>query len=268
MKSSLSCRICLSHNLTPLYEKNGFTLDKCLHCGLVQVRNTPSKSELSACYDQNFFDEAYGTLMQDPGRQRTEYKKFNYRWDEIEKKTKGAGKVLDIGCSFGFFLDAARRRGWECHGLEIAECAASYARSRFGLPVVNVPLEEADFAPESFDVVTLWNVIEHLPDPAAVVRDIYKILKPGGVVVLTTGDVESPLARLQGAKWRMLMPPIHLSHFSPSTIKYLMESCKLTVIEQTWALPFESLLSKLKLINLCKTLHLSDKMLTYAQKVA
>jgi 2-polyprenyl-3-methyl-5-hydroxy-6-metoxy-1,4-benzoquinol methylase len=113
----------------------------------------------------------------------------------------------------------------------------------------------------------LWNVIEHLEDPMGAVRHVYRILKPGGIIVLTTGNVESPLARLQGKKWRMLIPPIHLSHFSPSTIKYLLESAKLRMIEQTNALPYESLLTKLKLINVCKSLGMSDKMLVYARKI-
>jgi 2-polyprenyl-3-methyl-5-hydroxy-6-metoxy-1,4-benzoquinol methylase len=268
MEPLAACRICSFQQFQSRYEKNGFKLVNCLNCGLLQVRNSPSKSELEACYDQNFFDEAYGTLLKNSRRQNSEYKKFIYRWDEIEKKSKNGGKVLDVGCSFGFFLDAGRRRGWDCYGIEISEFAADYAKSRFGLRVQSVPLEDADFEPESFDVVTLWNVIEHLDDPAAAVRQIYRILKPGGLIVLTTGDAESPLARLQGGKWRMLMPPIHLSHFSPATIKYLMESSKLTVVEQTWALPFESLLNKVRLIDVCKHLYLSDKMLVYAKKVA
>ncbi len=130
--------------------------------------------------------------------------------------------------------------------------------------MLNKRLEDADFEPESFDLVTLWNVIEHLDDPQGAIRHIHRILKPRGMVVLTTGDIESPLAKLQGRHWRMFMPPIHLSHFSPLTIRYLLESAKLTPIEQTHALPFESLLTTFKLINVCKML--SDKMLVYAMK--
>jgi 2-polyprenyl-3-methyl-5-hydroxy-6-metoxy-1,4-benzoquinol methylase len=260
------CRICGFEQFKARYEKNGFKLENCLHCGLLQVRNLPNGVQLESYYEQEFFDEAYGRLQHNPSRQLYEYKKFNYRWDEIQKRTEGNGRILDIGCSFGFFLDAARRRGWDACGLEISNFAAHYARTHFGLTVVNKPLEDAEFESESFDVVTLWNVIEHLDDPAGAVRHIYRILKPGGLVVLTTGDIESPLAKLQGRHWRMFMPPIHLSHFSSSTIRYLLESAGLTLLEKTQALPYESLLTKLKLIALFKVLHISDKMLVYARK--
>jgi len=267
MECSTVCRICNSEQFEPRFGKKGFRIERCLHCDLTQVTNPTNSTEITADYEKDFFDNFYQKLQSDPKRQHYEYRKFNHRLEEIEKKLGRKGTILDVGCSFGFFLHAALKRGWEAYGLEISEFAANYARVNFGLDVVNKPLNEANFDPGFFDAVTLWNVIEHLEEPIEVVREIYRILKRGGVLVLTTGNVESPLARLQRGNWRMLIPPIHLSHFSPSTIKYLLQSCRLELVEQASALPYEFLLKKFGLLDLCKKLNLSDKMLVYAKKI-
>ena len=103
MERLSSCRICGEGQFKLRYRKNGFNLDECFHCGLVQVTNLPNDTRLESYYEREFFDEAYGKLQHDPSRQAYEYKKFNYRWDEIEKRREGKGRVLDVGSSFGFF---------------------------------------------------------------------------------------------------------------------------------------------------------------------
>lgn len=267
MKDTTVCRICSSERFEPRFEKNGFRIEICLHCGLAQVTNPPSPSEIDSYYDDNFFDKHYQKLQTDPKRQGYECRKFNYRLEEIEKRTRGNGTILDVGCSFGFFLDAAKKRGWKIDGVEISEFAANYARNNLGINVINKPLNEANFDARFFDVVTLWNVIEHLYDPIELMREIHRILKRGGMLVLTTGNAESLLARLQRERWRMLIPPIHLSYFAPSTIKRLLNSCDLELIEQTYALPYESLLKKFGLLEFVKKFKVSDKMLIYAKKM-
>lgn len=267
MKNPTVCRICSSERFEPRFEKNGFRIEKCLDCCLTQVTNPPQASEIDSYYDNDFFDKHYQNLQTDPKKQSYEYKKFNYRLEEIEKRTRGKGTILDVGCSFGFFLDAAKKRDWKPYGVEISELAANYARVNLGLNVLSKPLNEANFDAGFFDVVTLWNVIEHIHDPKELMREIHRLLKRGGMIVLTTGDVESPLSRLQGERWRMLIPPIHLSHFSPSTIRYLLNSCDIELIEQTYAFPYELLLKKIKLIEPFKRLKVSDKMLIYGKKM-
>jgi 2-polyprenyl-3-methyl-5-hydroxy-6-metoxy-1,4-benzoquinol methylase len=267
MKDWRVCRICSSEKFEARFEKNGFRIEKCLYCGLVQVTNPPQPSEIDSYYDDNFFDKHYQKLQTDPKTQGYEYGKFNYRLEEIEKRTRGKGRILDVGCSFGFFMDAAKKRGWKTDGVEISEFAANYARDKLGINVVNKPLNEANFDAGFFDVVTLWNVIEHLPDPIELMREIYRILKPAGMIVLTTGNAESLLARITRERWRVLIPPIHLSYFAPATIKYLLNSCDLELIEKTYPLPYESLLNKFRLLELVKKLKVSDKMLIYAKKM-
>ncbi len=264
--ATVACRICSTLQFQPRFRKNGFNIERCVQCGLIQVTNPPETSGIESHYEEEFFHEHYEKLLRDPQRQAYEYQKFNYRLGEIQKKVQAKGNILDVGCSLGFFLNAAQRQGWTVHGLELSDWASNYARAKFGIPVLSKPLEEGDFKPESFDVVTMWNVIEHLENPTSVVKTIHRILRPGGMMVFTTGNVESLLARIQNARWRMLIPPIHLSHFSPSTIQCLLGSCNFRLGELTCALPCEGLLKRLGLLGVFKSLGASDKMLIYATK--
>jgi SAM-dependent methyltransferase len=266
MESVLPCLICNTNIFELIFKKNGFNIGKCSHCATTQVIDPPPSAEIDGYYDQDFFHKFYDKLLNDPKRQAYEYRKFNFRLEEIEKEASRKGSILDVGCSFGFFLDAARKRGWKTYGVEIGEYAANYAKSNFNLTVFTEPLNDVDFEDEFFDVVTLWNVIEHLDDPNEMIQDISRILKIGGILVLTTANIESPLARLKKENWRVLIPPIHLSYFSPSTIEYLLNSANLEVIQQTAALPYEFMLKKTGLLGLARKLKVSDKMLVYAKK--
>ena len=104
------------------------------------------------------------------------------RLDEIEAVLGRKGRLLDVGCGFGFFLKQAADRGWTVEGTEIYEPAIRQARDEFHLQVHGRPLGELDLAPESYDVVTLWNVLDVLPDPRGYLRIILRLLKPGGWV--------------------------------------------------------------------------------------
>jgi 2-polyprenyl-3-methyl-5-hydroxy-6-metoxy-1,4-benzoquinol methylase len=266
MANSGLCRICQSAQFEPRFKKDGFTIDKCVRCGLTQVTNAPTAPQIRSYYDKEFFDTYYESLQKDEKTRKYEYRKFDCRLDQIERWAGRKGKLLDIGCSFGFFLDTARRRGWDVHGLEIAEYAADYARTQLGIPVTASTLCNSDFPANFFDVVTMWNVIEHLANPLETLQHVHRVLKPAGVLVLTTGNVESLVARLQRTRWRMLIPPIHLMHFSPSTITRALNACQLDLVEQTYALPYEFLLQRMRVIGLVRKLNISDKMLVYARK--
>lgn len=249
-------------------EKNGFHLERCLRCGLVQVTDDLSKINLSDYYKQEFFDHAYMSLQRPgPGREK-EYKKFHYRMDQIEKLKPGKGNILDIGCSFGLFLDVARSRGWHPVGIEIGEYAAKYAREELDIEVHVCDLLDAPLEPNSFDVITMWNVIEHVEDPVTAMLHINSLLKPNGLLVFTTGNVDSYLGRLQGAHWRMYIPPIHVANFSARTVERMLKSTGFEISVRTVALPRESLLRDLGLIGILKALKFSDKMMIFATKVA
>src|SRR5262249_52589140 len=134
--------------------------------------------------------------------------------------------LLDVGCGHGYFLDEARAAGWRVHGLEVSPYATQQARKR-GLAGQCRPIEQVTLAPRgrtpvlselptaAFDCITMWDVIEHLRDPAGTIKTLAGALRPGGVLALSTGDLTSLCARLCGRNWHLLNLPEHLFFFSP-----------------------------------------------------
>jgi len=142
----------------------------------------------------------------------------------IEAHAIARGRVLDVGTGFGFFPRVMMDRGWEALGLEISGPGADYARDSLGVEVVRKPLEEAGLEEGSFDAVTAFYVIEHLPDPKAACREMARLLRPGGVLLLRWPH-SAPLVRFTrwfGLKLGLLHAPSHLCQFSPRTMARLL----------------------------------------------
>jgi SAM-dependent methyltransferase len=131
------------------------------------------------------------------------------------------GRLLEVGCACGFLLVAARERGFSVRGVEMSAWASQYARDTYGLDVHTGTLESAAVPASSVDVVVLADVIEHLFDPAATLREIHRILTPGGRVLLLTPDVGSLTARLAGPRWWGLLDD-HYYYFSRATLRRLL----------------------------------------------
>ena len=192
---------------------------RCVSCSLVVQAPCDALPEVEQFY-RLVEDPLY--LREEQGRVRT----FDRLVEEIGEMRSG-GRLLDVGCYTGVFLERARRRGWEVTGLEPSQWAAGVARSR-GLSVLPGLLAEHNLPPESFDVITVWDAIEHFGDPHAEVHRLACLLKPGGLLALSTMDVESGFARLLGPRWPWFMR-MHLYYFSPDTLRALLAQCHLEV---------------------------------------
>jgi 2-polyprenyl-3-methyl-5-hydroxy-6-metoxy-1,4-benzoquinol methylase len=143
------------------------------------------------------------------------------RWlAEVEPQAPGRS-LLDVGCAAGFFLEAARERGWSVRGLEVSAFAAGHARG-LGIAVdVDSILSPPSGLP-AFDVVTLWDVIEHLDRPDVALRRVRELLRPGGLLGLSTGDYGSLLRRVAGSRWRLFADPTHRFFFDEATLVRLL----------------------------------------------
>jgi 2-polyprenyl-3-methyl-5-hydroxy-6-metoxy-1,4-benzoquinol methylase len=129
---------------------------------------------------------------------------------------------LDVGCAMGSMLEEAKAAGWDTAGVETSELAARYAAERTGCPVHVGTLQRAAFQSESFDVVTLMDVIEHVAEPVNLINEIYRILRPGGVVFILTPNFASFFVWLYGPKAYGVWPDQHVLYFQPSTISKLL----------------------------------------------
>jgi len=133
------------------------------------------------------------------------------------------GRLLEIGCACGFLLVAARERGFAAHGVEMSAWASAYARDTYGLEVKTGSLESLNAAAASDDVVVMADVIEHLLDPRRTIREIHRVLRPGGRLLLLTPDVGSVMARIVGRRWWGLLDD-HYFYFSRQTLRRFLES--------------------------------------------
>lgn len=153
---------------------------------------------------------------------------YTYRAARIER-VKRPGRVLDIGCGRGLLLNKLRQRGWDPYGTELSEEAASYARDELKLPVTTLSLEEANFPDGEFDLVILWHVLEHVRAPREMLKEISRILKPGGLLLVAVPNFGSWEARWGGPIWFHLDVPRHVIYWTRKTLTQELETAGMVV---------------------------------------
>ncbi len=231
-KKSIPCNVCGSSDFEEVYPDElgdsppvvdyNFTQEtrkiyrtvKCLSCGLIFTNPMP---DFQDAYEDNV-DEVY--LASEKQRRITAAKSV----DKILKYKPG-GKLLDVGCATGVFLDAAEKH-FDVEGIELSRWASELAGTRH--KVYNEPLSCLDIS-ERYDVVTLWGVIEHFQDPSREIALIAKALKPGGVLVVYTGNVDALLPRIMGKAWWWFQG-MHLYYFSEKTCRQLLGNHGMNVL--------------------------------------
>jgi SAM-dependent methyltransferase len=127
-------------------------------------------------------------------------------------------RALDVGCAAGFFLEVAQEAGWCAEGVEFSAYMSEYAREELHLNVQTGTIEDADLPDGAFNLITMWDVIEHLTDPKRALRRASRLLKAGGIIAISTGDISGATARIYGRRWDLLAPPGHLFYFSRKTL--------------------------------------------------
>jgi SAM-dependent methyltransferase len=198
-------------------------LERCRTCGLQFVNPRPAGNAIVDAYTEGD-DPAY--VSQVDARERT----FDDALARIERLNGGPGRILDIGTAAGAFLAAAQKRGWKVEGCEPNRWLAEWGSKRYGLDIRPGEIFAQSYAPQSFDVVTLWDVIEHTPDPARVIAKCRELLKPGGLLIVNYPDIGSWIARAMKRKWPFLSS-VHLFYFTRRTMRAFLERQGFSVVE-------------------------------------
>jgi SAM-dependent methyltransferase len=221
---TVGCAVCGAESLQPKHRKRGVEIIECRGCGLA-FWNPSAGFRVEDVYDAAYFADASAGHGYDDYADLEPVLRLNFsrRLARIPRPHPGA-RLLDVGAAFGFAVAEARGAGWEATGLEISRAAAARSGPAAGGPMVVANALRAPFASEVFDAVTLWDVLEHLPDPHAAVAEVARVLRSGGRLALTTGDVGSLVARVSGARWHLYSIPEHLFFYSRRSLRLLLEA--------------------------------------------
>jgi 2-polyprenyl-3-methyl-5-hydroxy-6-metoxy-1,4-benzoquinol methylase len=195
----------------------------CDHCGHVYANPRWSEEALVDAYTA-VEDEIY--VSERTGRELT----FQKHLAAMEKQIGAANgrSLLDVGAYIGVFVEVARASGWQACGVEPSTWAAQEAQRR-GLDVIQGTQDDPALQGSQFDVLTMWDVIEHVADPLAEVQKANRLLKPDGWLVIHTMDIDSLMARLMGSRWPWLMD-MHLHYFSQQSMAYMLELAGFEVV--------------------------------------
>jgi SAM-dependent methyltransferase len=230
MSGERACEVCGSGVHERVFRVDSYAIVRCGACGLVFVGNPPSPAELIALYDEAYYEDAdcpgYGGYSDAEARKRHHDRAL---LDELEGIV-ATGAMFEVGCAYGYFLDEARTRGWHVRGVEPSQHAMRYARDKLQLDVSSGAFTDLPLEPESADVIALWDVIEHLPNPRDTIHRAHAWLRPGGVIAISTGDIGSLTARLHGADWTLMTPPWHQFYFSRATLRRLLEGAGFRIV--------------------------------------
>lgn len=216
---------------------------KCRNCQIIYVDDNSDQKEISPYYEAAT-DPVY--LEEQEARRQT-FEKYLCNLAKHHAK----GRVLDIGTNTGLFVKLAMDHGWNATGLEPNRWAVEFAKKTYGLDLINRPFTQKLFKPETFDAVTMWDVIEHFTDPVSEIKKIYSCLKPGGVLAFSTVDPESLLARLMGTRWSWYME-MHRVFFTREAAKHYLEKAgfkKVTITPHWRNLSLGYLATRLEAVN-------------------
>lgn len=147
------------------------------------------------------------------------------------------GRLLDVGCGDGVFMDLMRERGWAVQGLDISEDVVWHAKEVLGLECAVADVEQDDLPPGPFDAITMWGVLQLVYDPRALLDRLRDRLEPDGVIGIGVSNIRSTGARLFGGRWRGLGLPRHISHFTPETLARLLEWAGYEVVGRRFETP-------------------------------
>ncbi|MEW6617667.1 MAG: class I SAM-dependent methyltransferase [Patescibacteria group bacterium] len=245
-EETVACNLCGADDYTIIYKKIDTPLEvplhekfsaakgilstdqivKCRHCGLVYT-NPRIKQEIMLDSCSQGDDEVY--VSQEEGRKKTFQEGLH--WIKSKTHPTRKEKILDVGCAAGFFLSVAQEQGFEPYGVELNAWLAEKGRTKFNLKnIMTGTLEEARWKNDFFDYVTVWDVLEHVPNPLQTLQEINRITQKNGYIIISYPDYSSIFAKIFGRRWWFLLSH-HIYYFTPKTMKSMLEKAGYRIID-------------------------------------
>jgi ubiquinone/menaquinone biosynthesis C-methylase UbiE len=230
----MNCGICGSKENGPLFSKQDgemtFSVVRCRNCGFQFMNPMITKKGLEKVYSSDYYKDY--NLHEQHESDSAMYGYINTVTARriIEMIKKKNGRMLDIGCAMGFFLDSMRKEapGWKFSGCDISAESVRSGKKKLRLDLSAGEVEQCRYKKEEFDLVTLRETIEHLREPAKTMKEVNRITKNGGYVVIQTGNMDSLMSRISGKK-HFYYNIAHVSYFSPKTMRLLLKKSGFTV---------------------------------------
>jgi len=219
-----ACYLCGSGDLAPLIDIGKSQIWRCVRCGLGRTEDSPKAS-----YDAAYLGEQWTGADPRPTQIEHAVRAEAARVRRLQRSAAGK-RLLEIGVGHGYFLEAARRRGFEVSGMDVSSAAAEFARSHFDVSVAVTSVDDAQISQGSVDA------LEHLADPLAALRRAREWLTANGIIAVEVPNYESYDARVRGTEWQGWQPKYHRWHFAPRTLaRMLMEAG--FAVEDMWSPP-------------------------------
>lgn len=232
------CFVCHSDNQKPLFLKKGWQFVSCNECGFIYVNPRLSEKDVSLIYkDSSWFVGLFEGKRCDNSEGKN-YLKGEIAYIEraktdiknINRYIYLRGTILDIGCGVGHFLSVAKSEGWDVYGVEISPFATTICKEK-GLNVFVGTFSNTKYKSAMFDVITAFDVLEHVIEPNFFLQEVFRILKKGGLFVVSVPNVDSFAAKIKKDRWSQFIVPEHLNYFSSYTMKNFLTKHNFKIVE-------------------------------------
>ena len=236
MTAGPGCPLCTATAARTHVQLDRFSVVECGRCGFQWADPMPTLQELTAFYNDPAYYRGCESGYEDYLAGEAGHRRLARRRLSRLAALGATGRLLDWGCGPGFFLSEAEQSGWRVAGVELADDMRAAAGRLVEGPVCRT-VEEVSSTADPLDVVTLWECIEHLPDPVGAARQAAALLRPGGILALSTPNTDHRVARARPREWREYKPPAHVGYFTDRSILACLERAGFRVVALHFTTP-------------------------------